>query len=442
MTRPIWIALVSLITIHGLWPAMTAADEVQAPPEELRLFEFHGYLRSGFGLNAKLGAQESFILPGSGVRGGVPTRFRLGNEPETYGEAILVANWLGAPSTDSVTFKTQILLSFFAFDHANQNSPKIVSVNEAFAEAGGLFRAAPQVKIWAGQRYYRRLTNDILDFHYLDMSGMGGGVLDIPLGGGLLSVSFLGGSTGQDLTVDGFATKSSIDVRLADLPVAGKLTLWLAGSYVRGGTLPDGTGEVPSIPGSAIGLWHTVEGLLGGFQRLTVQAGRGALTDFQAHYKPTAFRLPADIIPGDRLVRDSWRLRVTEMLQIQPSPGFSLMGSAIYQVTDFAPEGGEGIEHWYSIGARPIVHFNRYASFAAEAGVEVIESELAADGVLAKISGAAQVTAGGLFFSRPVLRAYVTLATWSDALRGAIGGPAHRHDTRGLGMGLQLESWW
>ena len=48
-----------------------------------RPFEFHGYLRSGFGLNGEEGKMEAFKAPGAGAK------YRLGNEAETYGELSL-----------------------------------------------------------------------------------------------------------------------------------------------------------------------------------------------------------------------------------------------------------------------------------------------------------------------------------------------------------------
>jgi len=46
------------------------------------------------------------------------------------------------------------------------------------------------------------------------------------------------------------------------------------------------------------------------------------------------------------------------------------------------------------------------------------------------------VSLGNQFFSRPVLRAYITYAQWSDAFVGQVGGQdyQHLHDafTRGL----------
>jgi len=56
--------------------------------EDARSFEFHGYLRSGYGLNSEGGQQVAFQAPGTDAK------YRLGNEAETYGELIFVNNWL------------------------------------------------------------------------------------------------------------------------------------------------------------------------------------------------------------------------------------------------------------------------------------------------------------------------------------------------------------
>jgi maltoporin len=45
-----------------------------------RPLEFHGYLRSGFGMNGEGGKMEAFKAPGAGAK------YRLGNESDTYGE--------------------------------------------------------------------------------------------------------------------------------------------------------------------------------------------------------------------------------------------------------------------------------------------------------------------------------------------------------------------
>src|SRR5689334_16842133 len=58
---------------------------VQAMP---KLFEFDGYVRSGFAVNAKGGDADAFQAPGA------YSKYRLGNETETYGELGFTANWI------------------------------------------------------------------------------------------------------------------------------------------------------------------------------------------------------------------------------------------------------------------------------------------------------------------------------------------------------------
>lgn len=54
--------------------------------EQVGAFEFHGYFRSGYGLNSVGGQQVAFQAPGT------EAKYRLGNEAETYGEFIFVNN--------------------------------------------------------------------------------------------------------------------------------------------------------------------------------------------------------------------------------------------------------------------------------------------------------------------------------------------------------------
>jgi maltoporin len=62
--------------------------KIEKLQEQLSSFEFHGYFRSGYGLNKLGGQQVAFQAPGAGAK------YRLGNEAETYAELIFVNNWL------------------------------------------------------------------------------------------------------------------------------------------------------------------------------------------------------------------------------------------------------------------------------------------------------------------------------------------------------------
>ena len=81
-------------SVQGQLPSAPVYDRLQEAESSIskletqaKTFEFHGYFRSGYGLNSDGGQQVAFQAPGSGAK------YRLGNEAETYAELIFVNNW-------------------------------------------------------------------------------------------------------------------------------------------------------------------------------------------------------------------------------------------------------------------------------------------------------------------------------------------------------------
>ena len=120
---------------------------------------------------------------------------------------------------------------------------------------------------------------------------------------------------------------------------------------------------------------------------------------------------------------------------------FALMPIFIYQRTrDGNPV--HGWDQWVSFGGRPEVFFTKYL-LAFEGGFDHTHSSTGQfDGWLRKFTIAPQIGAGRQFFSRPVLRAFLTYANWSDGLRGLVGGIPFQNRTDGLTYGVQAETWW
>jgi maltoporin len=127
---------------------------------------------------------------------------------------------------------------------------------------------------------------------------------------------------------------------------------------------------------------------------------------------------------------------------IQPNDTFAIMPIVVYQRTrDGDPD--HGWDEWLSFGARPQFFFSRRVSLALEAGLDHTRSGAGLyDGWLGKLTIAPQIGVGRKFFSRPVLRAFLTYATWSDEFRGAVGGVPYGNTTDGITYGVQAESWW
>jgi maltoporin len=413
---------------------LTQADvKIEKLQEQVGSFEFHGYLRSGYGLNGRGGQQVAFQAPGTGAK------YRLGNEAETYGELIFVNNWLNPDhDSDKAWMKTEVMIeanttnsaSYANFSTGNDQ----FRLREAFVSGGNLFESQPHAKFWAGERYYRRQHIEIDDFYPLDMSGYGAGVEDLDLRIGKLAVAFLSGARPDIVTQNGSLAKSNIDVRFYDLK--GPLGLW-AGWFdfatQKGGKTVVGT-AIPNIPtsnGYAFGLRHERLEWHGGYHQFTVQYGTGPASNYSTSIDDPTFFL-----------NSSARLLITEQVLLQPNDKFAIMPIFVFQRTkDGIPQ--HGWNEWVSFGARPEIFFTRNVSLAFEGGFDYTHSGTGQyDGWLRKVTICPQIGVGRKFFSRPVLRGFLTYASWSNGLRGFVGGVPYLNSTNGLTYGVQAESWW
>jgi len=410
--------------------------------EQVNTFEFHGYFRSGYGLNGVGGQQVAFQAPGADAK------YRLGNEAETYGELIFVNNWINPDrASDKAWMKTEFMVeanttnsaSYANFPGGSGNDQ--FRLREAFIQVGNIFESQPGAKFWAGERYYRRQHIEIDDFYPLDMSGYGAGVEDLNIVIGKLALGYLAGARPDLVTSNGALAKNNIDLRLYDLK--GPLGLW--GGWFnfatsKGGTTSTGA-TIPTTDGYAFGLRHQRLEWHGGYHALSVQYGTGAASNFSTSIDdPTAF------------VHGSARLLATEQVLFQPNDRFAIMPILIYQRSkDGIPQ--HPWNQWISFGARPEIFFTKHLSLAFEAGVDHTHCSAGClsasgnpigryDGWLRKFTIAPQISAGRKFFSRPVLRVFLTYATWSDGFRGLVGSLAYLNSTSGLTYGVQAETWF
>ena len=405
--------------------------------EQVSAFEFHGYFRSGYGLNSEGGQQVAFEAPGAGAK------YRLGNEAETYGEFIFVNNWVNPnQSSDSAWAKTEVMIeanttnSASYANFANGVGDDQYRLREAFVQLGNVLEFQPGAKFWAGERYYRRQHIDINDFYPLDMSGYGGGVEDFNVGVGKLAVAFLSGARPDIVTQNGNLAKSNIDVRLygvkgpqiRDIPT-GLWSGWFDYATSRGGTTSTGT-VVPTSDGYAFGLKHENLEWHGGYNAATIQYGTGAASNFSSSVdNPNPYE------------DSSARLLVTTQVVVQPKDKFGIMPIFVYQKSkDGNPQ--HPWTQWESIGARPEVFFTNHVSLAVEAGFDHTSYPGQYQGWVRKLTIAPQIGAGRKFFSRPVLRAFVTYAGWSHDFQGLVGGVPYAGRTKGLTYGVQSETWW
>jgi maltoporin len=221
-----------------------------------RNFTFNLYLRAGFQFNGSGGGGNfNFEIPDG--NGG---RFRLGNENDFYTEISLSQAHILGDSPDVADVSVRMTPNFFNRGVNKQtflttetaNDDFNVGIREAYVEMKNVFKNAPEITFWGGQRFYDRYNIDPNDWFWLDTSGFGVGAYNIHLGPGNLYVAWLGSindnlgllATPNQTNFVGDQFKHTIDLRYKDIDIGfGKLALVLIGNYIKGATITPNAGS-------------------------------------------------------------------------------------------------------------------------------------------------------------------------------------------------------
>jgi len=431
--------------------------------------DFHGYARTGPGGNSGGGGQQCF--------GAGDYKFRLGNECETYVEAEFAQTLYKDKSGVEFTYDTMLAYitegtgSFESLypGYSLGNNPaynatdRISTTNQAYllnrSGTGQIalrqvwvgaknFPFLPGAQFWIGNRYYKRHDVHMIDYFYWNPSGLGGGVEDIDLGFGKVSLALFQSS--NSARRNGWRT----DLRVGGIP------LWKDGSLEVGvnvnvDTRPDAATATTkkSMPISPLGNveWKQ-SNLLGGYNTLTFQYATGSATP-----------LDGTMAFGNSDKSKGWR--VVEHLIVQPMD--KLAGSFVLTYADFEQRFGQSDASFNSakqlgVGIRPVYHFTDYFKLQGEIGYQMTDYKAAAikDQSLTKVTVAPTLTPapgpGGIYYTRPELRLFVTYAAWDKGAQaqgiagqsaactvaGGTSTSPFKCDTNGLTFGLQAEAWW
>lgn len=404
---------------------------------------YSGYFRAGYGVNSEGDSMEAFRAPGA------TAKYRLGNETESYIETAFGYTF---PEFD-MSPGTEFAIHFrpaYVIRTGDQSYITDLTVREAYGTAKGVWNAKPEAEFWAGQRFYGRMDVHINDFYYMDMSGFGGGVENMDVGIGKLSIAWLGGSV-DSLNSNASAelaetnNKNSLDFRLSDIDLpGGKGLIWLALAHSDDLYKPnDNNVTVDASSGAAIGLGYRIPTICGGYSQTMVQYGFGAAANFhstQADYSFLTLPDPADpalMINPD----DAWHFRLTQDLVYQPNDKWGMQATFVWDEVDVGSEVNSR-NSWVSGGVRGQYNINDYFSLALEAGVDHVDGFDTPSGNLYKFTFAPQITPSRDIMSRPALRLFVTYAVWDDDLKGYVAPNSYGMDTDGLSFGMQVEAWW
>src|SRR5258708_2060635 len=233
-----------------------------------RNFTFSVYVRAVVQFNGS-GGGGNFNFEPTDNEGGRP---RLGNENDTYMEI----TWQQAHMLGDNPDVMDVSMRFTPSIRYVQNRGTFITgigggrengsdfdfvMREAFLEMSNVFKSAPEITFWSGQRFYDRQQVEPMDYYWLDMSGYGTGVKNIDLGIGKLWVAYLGGLDDDIASpTTGSFYKHSLDVRLKDIAVGpGKFMLFGVANYEKGTTFKtDFIGNPLTVTNPLTGVAHNL----------------------------------------------------------------------------------------------------------------------------------------------------------------------------------------
>ena len=414
--------------------------------------DFKGYARSGIGWTGSGGEQQCFKATGAG------SKYRLGNECETYAEIELGQQvWQEGEKSFYVDTMIGYATSQLSDVEDTDGGPRVRQMNVV---GKNLIDALPGANIWAGKRYYKRHDVHMIDFYYWDVSGPGAGLEDIDLGFGKLSLAatrngeaggsqaFINGQTkNKDLANDIF------DIRLGQMEVNPGGSLEVGFDYGRANTTKhyDSIDQDATSNGWLGTVEHTQTFLGTSLNKFVVQYGTNAMAQTNGTGRPDTSRN-----------NDGKMLRVIDHGAIDFNDTWGLMYVGMYQ--DINRDDNNGTK-WWTVGVRPMYKWTPIMSTLLEVGYDNVKSQLTdKSNNQYKITLAQQWQAGNSIWSRPAIRVFATYAKWDEKwgyssgnlgdanyVANAASGTAFsdtsaRTFSRGndseVTFGAQMEVWW
>ena len=435
-----------MITLRKLPLAVAVAAGVMSA--QALAVDFHGYARSGIGWTGSGGEQQCFQATGA------QSKYRLGNECETYAE-LKLGQEVWKEGDKSFYFDTNVAYSVSQQNDWESTSP---AFREANVQGKNLIDWLPGSTIWAGKRFYQRHDVHMIDFYYWDISGPGAGLENIDVGFGKLplaatrssesggSATFADRDALGNRVYDNIVPNDVFDVRLAQMEINPGGTLELGVDYGHT-NVPDNYYLQPdaSKDGWMFTAEHT-QSILKGYNKFVLQYATDAMTSNGK-----------GVPQGGSINNDGSMWRVLDHGAVSLADDWDMMYVAMYQ--DINLDNNNGTK-WWTVGVRPMYKWTPIMSTLLEVGYDNVKSQKTGDSNNQyKITLAQQWQAGDSIWSRPAIRLFATYAKWDekwgyangDSGAGYTSGVAYndtsaktfsRGDSDEWTFGAQMEIWW
>jgi len=395
--------------------------------------EFHGYFRGGLGLSDGGSTQAHFQAPGTRAT------YRLGNEADTNLELQLNYNYeLNQPDNNNAQVQGIFMLDGYkAQGESNELSADHLA--QAYLSFDHFFKS--DTKVWLGRRYYDRKDINILDHTWLNPgqgSQAGFGIEDLKIGKKNLNIAIFRYEDNFDISGTSYLINSTnIDLRLNSINISSDIALTLWGNL----TTRHEHASLNYKDESGYGLGGWVDYKTAKIKNTTAfiyQTG-SAITQGDYNAKPVREDLGWDL-------DNASIIELSNTVTYQALPVYSVQWTLLFRHENHGQSNNADFD-WVSTGARPVFYFSKHLNLAVEAGIDYIDDKINdRSGTLSKLTTALQISANRGFYSRPVMRFFVTFADWGDDFKGLIGntpGDApYADETQGWSVGAQAEVWW
>jgi maltoporin len=444
-----------------------------------RNFSFTAYVRAGVQFNGNGGGGNfSFNAPDND--GGRP---RLGNEQDVYMELTWKQAHMLGDNPDvmdvSMTFTPAIVYqttrnSFTVAPGSGSSAPAGVQyagndfrfvLREAYLEMANVFKGAPEITFWGGERFYDRFNVDSNDYFYLDDSGYGAGVRNIDVGIGKLWLAYIASQDNHAFsTSTGTLYKHGIDVRLKDIQLGGfgKLMLIFLANQEKGTTFTrtyDNFGNVINLAnpvkfgdsyGFGGGFVYQYDFCNKSFLQLWGLFGRGATTfsnvgtDFgtitgaETNFLTLHPAAIGQTIGVGHVIDRQMQFRAGGQFVWNPTSYFSMCLWGFWNLNDqgFQQVGTDinghrkivsGNRNLVEYGIRPVFWIADNIAIQGQAWGAWEDNNRGGSGTRSFGHGgnvgvftiAPTIKPKGGFYTRPELRVFATYSVWSDSFRNA-----------------------
>lgn len=370
--------------------------------------EFGGYFRTGMGVTDDGKTQECFQLTGA------PSKYRLGNECEQYGELFAKQNLIKLQDNSEISING--MLQFYnqygqtlSFNDDNG----FTRMNQIYVDWRNI-SYLNGANVWVGRRFYNRNDIHMTDFFYWNQSATGFGIDDYKIDDFSLSYVF---SRKDNVFQKDYINRHDVTVKGFKLDAKNTINTGL--SLVDADEM-----------GWAITVQNVTADVLNGKNTVALQYGQGAGMGLG--------------YTGPELDRDNSSLRFVEVLDWE-SENKKLNGQAqfVYQKDKFK---NQGDSDWMSVGSRVAYVVQDHFKISTEIGYDQIKANDQTRNLTKLTLAPTWSMKGTGFYDRPELRLYYTYAFWNDneqKLRDAVIPDRNfQNISHGSNFGAQLEYWW